>query len=55
MATMNLPVPEFEQKEINHALVRVALRNDIKHRKVWIDKGASAGIDAAIFKDSQSR
>lgn len=50
MAAMNLPMPEFEQKEINNALVRVTLRNDLKHRKMWIDKDAGAVIDAAIFR-----
>lgn len=50
MAAMNLPMPEFEQKEINNALVRVTLRNDSKHRRMWIDKDAGAVIDAAIFR-----
>jgi ATP-dependent DNA helicase RecG len=41
MADMNLPHPEFQQKDTGHASVRVTLRNDIKHRRVWIDKVAS--------------
>lgn len=40
MARVNLPTPEFAQKDASHALVRVTLRNDIKHRRVWIDSDA---------------
>ena len=53
MAEMSLPQPEFAQKEkqeANYSQVRVTLRNNIKHRKVWIDKDASAVIGEAIFK-----
>lgn len=53
MAEMSLPQPEFAQKEKQEAAysqVRVTLRNNIKHRKVWIDKDASAVIGEAIFK-----
>jgi ATP-dependent DNA helicase RecG len=48
MKAMELPTPEFEQKEMNYALVRVTLRNNIKHRKVWIDKDASAVVGAVL-------
>jgi ATP-dependent DNA helicase RecG len=48
MAAMNLPLPKFEQKEISAGLVRVTLQNDVKHRKVWIDKDASAIVGEAI-------
>jgi len=34
----------------SYSQVRVTLRNNIKHRKVWIDKDASAVIGEAIFK-----
>jgi ATP-dependent DNA helicase RecG len=53
MAEMSLPQPEFAQKEKqedNFSQVRVTLRNNIKHRKVWIDKDASHVIGEAIFK-----
>ena len=43
-----MPIPEFEQKEINYGLVRVTLRNNIKYRKAWIDKDASTILGAAI-------
>jgi ATP-dependent DNA helicase RecG len=52
MLEMNLPLPEFAQKEkqeISYTQVRVTLRNNIKHRKVWIDKDASAAVGEAVF------
>ena len=53
MAAMNLPGPEFTQKEENvgHALVRVTLRNNIAHRKVFVDSDAVKLVGEAIFKD----
>lgn len=52
MAEMNLPLPEFAQKEkqeASYTQVRVTLRNNIKHRKVWIDKDASSAVGEAVF------
>src|SRR5205085_4440220 len=49
MAASGLPQPEFEQKEINYALVKVTLRNNIALRKVWVDKDATEIVGAAIF------
>jgi ATP-dependent DNA helicase RecG len=39
---MNLPKPEFSQKEVASEFdsVRVTLRNNIKLRKVWVDSEA---------------
>ena len=48
MQTMNLPKPTFEQKEINAGLVRVTLQNDIRHRKVWVDKDASEILGISV-------
>ena len=50
MTSLGLPKPEFEQKEINYALVRVTLRNNIAVRKVYVDKDASSIIGAVIAK-----
>jgi ATP-dependent DNA helicase RecG len=36
------------QKDINFGLVRVTLRNDIKHRRVWVDKDASVVLGAGL-------
>lgn len=43
MARMNLPAPEFAQKEISagYTAVRVTLRNSAKQRIEWIDSDAS--------------
>jgi ATP-dependent DNA helicase RecG len=51
MAEMNLPGPEFREKQgdVGHALVRVTLRNNIRQRKVWIDSDAAALVGEAIF------
>jgi ATP-dependent DNA helicase RecG len=48
MQERGLPAPEFAQKEIGHALVRVTLRNDIEHRRIWIDKDVSKIVSEAI-------
>lgn len=50
MLKLNLPAPEFAQKEVSHALVAVTLRNNIKQRKVWIDSDASAIVGEALSK-----
>jgi ATP-dependent DNA helicase RecG len=49
MATMNLPVPEFEQKQTGHAAVRVTLRNNIKQRRIWIDFDASKLVNEDLL------
>jgi ATP-dependent DNA helicase RecG len=51
MSQVNLPLPEFEVKEVGHAILRVTLRNNIKQRKVWIDSDVGSLIGAAIAKD----
>jgi ATP-dependent DNA helicase RecG len=40
MARMSLPAPEFSQKQIGNALVRVTLRNNISHRRMFVDTDA---------------
>ena len=51
MAQVNLPLPEFTQKQsdVGHALVRVTLRNNIRQRKVWVDSDAANMIGETIF------
>jgi ATP-dependent DNA helicase RecG len=46
MIEMDLPEPEFEQKQIGAALVRVTLRNNQDVRKAWVDADVSAIIGA---------
>ncbi len=50
MTGLNLPMPEFKQKEIDYALVQVTLRNNIAVRKVYVDKDASSVIGTVIAK-----
>jgi len=50
MSEMSLPKPEFEQKDFGHTMVRVILRNNIKQRKVWVDRDASEIIGASILR-----
>jgi ATP-dependent DNA helicase RecG len=54
MKSNNLPSPDFLQRDsvgTGHSLVRVVLRNDIKHRRVWVDQDASKIIGEAKAKD----
>jgi len=58
MAEMQLPAPEFRQHEVGHVLVRVTLRNKIKHRKVWVDSDVSELIGALLasrLSETQTR
>lgn len=49
MRDMNLPAPEFEQKQIGNGIVRVTLRNNQNLRQIWVDTDVSEviGIDVA--------
>lgn len=50
MQRMELPLPEFVQREHNFHSVLVRLRNDYKHRKVWLDSDAANIVGEVIFK-----
>jgi len=50
MAQMSLPKPEFQQKQFEDAMVRLTLRNNIKQRRVWVDRDASQLIGATIMR-----
>lgn len=58
MKELNLPAPEFSQKEINFSRVRVTLRNNIHHRREWVDTDAFAVIGtvlAATLDENEKR
>jgi ATP-dependent DNA helicase RecG len=55
MQNMGLPAPEFSQKQISHALVRVTLRNKIAQRKALVDFDVSKLISEAIAADLTER
>lgn len=50
MLGMELPSPEFVRREHNYHSVLVRLRNDYKHRKVWLDADAIHVVGEAIFR-----
>jgi len=50
MQEMGLPLPEFKQRQTNHSSVLVTLRNDSKHRRVWLDSDATSIVGEAIFQ-----
>jgi ATP-dependent DNA helicase RecG len=51
MLAMNLPQPIFQQKRGDFANVTVTLRNDIKHRRVWIDADVREIVSATILPE----
>jgi ATP-dependent DNA helicase RecG len=50
MQSMDLPAPEFIQRELGGVAVRVTLRNNIAARKVFVDSDAAKLIGEAIFR-----
>jgi predicted HTH transcriptional regulator len=53
MIEFKLPSPEFIEKRLTTPIVKVTLRNNVKQRKVWIDKDAS-NIVGVLLWDSLS-
>ena len=50
MSAMNLPLPEFAEKDQGYAVVKVTLRNNTKQRKVWVDSDAIGIVGEALSK-----
>jgi len=50
MSAMNLPLPEFAEKDQGYAIVKVTLRNNTKQRKVWVDSDAIGIVGEALSK-----
>ncbi len=50
MAQVELPAPEFGEREIGYQLVRVVLRNNIQQRRIWIDADAAGVVGEMIFR-----
>jgi ATP-dependent DNA helicase RecG len=50
MLDSQLPEPQFAQKETSVLAVRVTLRNNIEHRKVWVDGDAAGIVGELLFK-----
>jgi predicted HTH transcriptional regulator len=49
MLKSNLPLPEFKESETHAPVVRVVLRNNIEHRKAFLDENAVRIIGEGIF------
>lgn len=49
MYEVNLPSPEFEQKQVGTHQVHVTLRNNIEARKIFLDEDAMKIIGEALF------
>jgi ATP-dependent DNA helicase RecG len=52
MADLMLPAPDFKQSgESNtNPIVKVVLRNNVKHRKVWVDSDAAKVVGESLMK-----
>lgn len=48
MLDAELPEPVFRQVDISSSAVKVILRNNIEHRKVWVDADAAAVVGQVI-------
>ncbi|HZL36858.1 MAG TPA: ATP-binding protein [Tepidisphaeraceae bacterium] len=48
MLEMELPAPEWKQEEIGRAIVRVTLKNNVKHRRFWVDSDVVQLLGAQI-------
>ena len=52
MADLNLPAPDFRQSGDSESspIVKVVLRNNVKHRKVWLDSDAAKIVGESVMK-----
>lgn len=48
MLDAELPEPKFRQQEMSYNAVKVTLKNNIEHRKVWVDSDAAAVVGQVI-------
>lgn len=50
MASERLPSPQFSETEKGHFLVRLVLKNDIEHRKLWSDEDSIRILGQKAFE-----
>jgi ATP-dependent DNA helicase RecG len=50
MRDVNLPEPMFRQVSLGNPKATVVLKNNVEHRKVWLDSDASKVVGEAIFR-----
>lgn len=49
MTEVNLPPPEFVQRQVGNHQVHVTLRNNVEARKVFLDEDAAKIVGEAVF------
>ena len=55
MSAMALPDPGFEEKQPAGHLVRVTLRNNVHHRKAWVDREVTEIVGAVVARNLDER
>jgi len=50
MTDLELPPPDFSEKHTSHIFFKVVLRNNVEHRKVWLDSDASRVVGEVMFR-----
>ena len=55
MSAADLPAPEFSEVDTDSNQVRVTLRNDVEHRKAFIDAEIGVPISTELFKSLTER
>lgn len=50
MKELQLPPPAFGERTVSHTNFRVVLKNNVEHRKAWLDSDASKVVGEIIFQ-----
>jgi ATP-dependent DNA helicase RecG len=50
MQELQLPDPIFTEHTVSHVKFTVVLKNNVEHRKAWLDSDASKVVGEAIFR-----
>src|SRR5207248_5611376 len=50
MQALDLPDPAFLQQRETNPKITVVLKNDVEHRKVWLDSDVSRLVGEAVFQ-----
>jgi ATP-dependent DNA helicase RecG len=51
MQELELPPPAFVQQRVGNPKITVVLKNDVEHRKVWLDSDVSRIVGETVFRD----
>jgi ATP-dependent DNA helicase RecG len=50
MQELQLPDPVFSESKTSHVQFKVILKNDVEHRKMWIDSDATKVVGELIYQ-----